>query len=883
VVDRLIGQSALGAVYQGRDQTSDQRVAIRLIVPEFDNDDVAAFVERDVRTAGQLANKHVARLINIGFLPTGERCVISEFVEGETLASRVKREGRLREAQVAGLLTQLLDGLAAAHRAGVFHRDLTPNSIVIGPSAEGQGDHATLIDFGICRLQALTGNASAAKSAGLEAASLQYLSPEQLNGLRELDARSNIYSLGAIAYQAVAGKRPFEGNDFSDPSAVVLQNEPTPVEELAPESSSPFAQMIRKAMARSPNARFQSADEMGAAIATWSDRAKSAPATAHAPAFTPPMPSSVTRPAAVAPVASSAAEVMAPPPLPPDEALAQMAPGEPRAVQPPVAAQEATSAAAPEMVPPPLPPAPEIQLPASARVAAVLAAASATPPPPPPPMDPTAADIDQSVVDALFAPPPMPADADLPGADDWEGVSQAPEPKSAPISELQPPRLDPAPSRPSSPAAAAPSSPFNRPPMSTPRTAVVVPSVNTEPATVRAAAVADAAAAVSTTVITGAEAVATISNPENGIPSSRPSISSAPTQPYATLPDEIEEATREKRTILGLGGYGNYPLPAESSSPVASSSSPVQEAPQSHRPPQGTVPGIHPTPDAAELAESASVPQRQQETQQVVTSATPVSGLPVAVTSAAMAPSAPPAQPVPESAATVQLANATGPSTAPAVSAAPVQQASAGAQPKAVAAVVPSVSAADALDDLGPYGKSRSRSRKPLIAILLVGLVGAGAAFALLQGHAEEPQRKPASSHASEVVSPPRAPEPQPVKPAPTPNAESQTEAAAQENTGNSGKSGASLSQAVNSGLLSHSVAAAQGKKPATVTSASSKPAVTEKTATEKTVAEKPTTPKPTTPKPTVVSKPVTKSVGAVTTPSKPAASKPGKDPYNYR
>ncbi len=274
LIERVIGQGSMGLVYQGRDTTSAQAVVVRLILPEFDNEHVPAFVENDAAVVGQLGDEHIARLFNLGFLPSGERCIVSEYVEGELLQRRMRRLGGMSELTVAQLLIQLLESLLTAHEAGVVHRDLTPLSVFIVARKDGRGDAVKLIDFGISRLQLLTANPEAPPAAIVaETESFQYLSPEQLNGLRELDPRSNIYTLGVIAYEAITGKLPFEGKDFADLTFNILQNDPTPVEDLSPESSSPFSQLIAKAMARSPNARFQYAEEMYAAISNWAVRA----------------------------------------------------------------------------------------------------------------------------------------------------------------------------------------------------------------------------------------------------------------------------------------------------------------------------------------------------------------------------------------------------------------------------------------------------------------------------------------------------------------------------------------------------------------------------------------------------------------------------------
>ena len=271
-VERLVGQGCMGRVYKARDQAIDRHVAIRLIEPEYDNERVLGFIEDDANRIGQARNLHLADCISVGILPSGERCIITEFVEGETLQRRMARVGRMSQMGVTQLLSQLLNGLAAAFAVGVVHRDLTPRSMFIAAAKPGPGHVARLIDFGLSRLAVLKADPSgslATNSASRN--SFQYLSPEQLNGLKEPDVRSNIYTLGVMAYQAITGQLPFTGDDFASLASNILLEEPTPIESLVPEASAQLVLLIRQAMARSPNARFQSAEEMLATVASLRD------------------------------------------------------------------------------------------------------------------------------------------------------------------------------------------------------------------------------------------------------------------------------------------------------------------------------------------------------------------------------------------------------------------------------------------------------------------------------------------------------------------------------------------------------------------------------------------------------------------------------------
>ena len=886
LIERLVGRGTMGCVWQARDQGNQQRIAIRLIQPEFDSEQVAAYSEADGRRTGQLSNRHITTQLNVGFLPTGERCILSEFVDGETLKSRVASKGPLSELEVAQLLVHVLEGLDAAHEAGVIHRDLTPRSIMLVPVAGGDGHVAQIIDFGISRLQALLGNQSAALAAGIDTSSLQYLAPEQLNGLRDIDPRSNIYSLGVIAYEAITGRRPFEGRDFGDPSVAVLGEEPTPVEELAPESSSPFAQLIRKAMSRSPNARFQHAEEMIGAIINWATRAGITQAQLEAgigtvhkrvvvPFLTQEPGAELTAPAAR----------LAPPAMP----VPGPAPAAAEPVSTPAAASPTAAAPISAFTPPASAPV-QVAVPAPAVAAALkpaVAPASTQVSPAPaaegaPPLGaapdifgaPPAADIDQAHVDALFGAPPVSARSEpqVSGANEWAPpVAAPPEPGSSPIAQggalvaptlsqnnwqaaletmprggLQPPPygvagvalLTGTEAQPSSLATPALAPPQTEQPV-WPGAAVATEALAVAPAVagpVPAAVVQDRAtppqillemttqrqteppgalpAELGSSPVAVAPPIAPPTDlagagtPAYGTPAIQPGPAMAPQEvvPQAAAAPELatEQAIRDKRTILGIGGVAGVPAyPAAASAVVV----PSVDG-NSQRPQQMTAPGIQP----GDAAQGQGAPAAQSA--------------PAAVTALQQ-----------------QSKVATEPIAAPA----------------AAALALPSPYGS-------PYAGAPQRSKKRLlIGVGLVAVVGIVAAIALSQGKAEPEVRAPAAASQSAPV--PRTFEPQPPGPvaAAIAAASARAEASGKEPPASNSKSGASLSQAVNAGLMSQSVAPSQ-KSAKPIPSTKPPPSAT-----------KP----PPAAKPVAAAKPAS---AAAPTPAKPISKPaPAGDPYNYR
>ncbi len=749
LIERLIGQGSMGSVYQGRDTTSAQPVAVRLIRPEFDSESVSAFIENDAKVVGQLGDEHIARLINMGFLPSGERCIVSEYVEGELLQHRMRRLGRMSERAVAQLLVQLLESLSRAHEAGVVHRDLTPLSIFIVKGPDGCGDTVKLIDFGISRLQLLMANPeSPAEAIIAEIESLQYLSPEQLNGPREPDPRSNIYTLGVIAYEAITGRLPFEGKDFSDLTLSVLRNDPTPVEDLAPQSSSTFAQLVAKAMARSPNSRFQYAEEMYAAISNWATRSGIAKSDLEA-GITDESERKLEQPAlsdtssVVALLAERDGDSRRPPPATDNETL----PWSPAVTVGSSQAATAVSTLGSE--------ASQSQGVARAEPDVAALDANSAQPATLDPFQLPPVQVRLAEEDALFGPPPTPPRDELPFVA-LEELST-----SAPSSSRQQPEREVAPMVPAvtteSPSqgvtSTVPAVTAESPSQGVTST---VPAVTAEPPSQEGVTSRDAG--VATTVD---DEVARV------VPSMPVLATPGPAEAEQAAGPASEVSVRMSKTILGIGGIvAGAPQFAEPGFQPGAVNRDVE--PTSHRPRQATEPGISPIPPV-EAAVASSPGAAQPMSGQLAPAPSSMAALSELANRPAVAASlAEAAEPVP----VVQPAVVAQPAVAPqpAATAQPIvakpallAQPAAAAQPVALrTAIDEAAMATDA---------SRLRSRKPLvIAILLIGLAAAGVAVALLQDKSAERNRvvpEPVPSVAAPIPSQPVS-SPIPSQPAPS-------------------------------------------------------------------------------------------------------------------
>jgi len=290
---RVIGTGGMGAVYEGENTLIRRRVAIKVLhAANTNNVESVRRFEREAQAAGQIGNDHILEVLDLGSLPNGDRYLVMEYLDGETLAERIERFGRLTPAQIAPLARQFLEALVSAHAAGIIHRDLKPENIFILRSKAGRTDFVKLIDFGISKFsRSFEGNEQRMTRADAVLGTPCYMSPEQARGAAKTDVRSDIYSCGVILYEAVTGRLPFEGTSFNDLMfKIALSDAPSPL-LATPDLDPAFADIINHAIARDPNKRFASAALFAEAIDAWS--AKNG--VTEALGFTPAAPESVAR------------------------------------------------------------------------------------------------------------------------------------------------------------------------------------------------------------------------------------------------------------------------------------------------------------------------------------------------------------------------------------------------------------------------------------------------------------------------------------------------------------------------------------------------------------------------------------------------------------
>src|SRR3954469_9807186 len=268
---RLIGEGGMGAVYEGENMRIHRKVAIKVLhAGVAATGEAVARFEREAQAAGRIGSEHIVEVLDLGNLPSGDRYMVMEFMDGDSLSGRIKARGRLSPAELYPIAHQLLAALDAAHTAGIIHRDLKPDNVYLLRSRSGVADFVKLLDFGISKFNQLSGDSGFSMTrTGAVMGTPYYMAPEQAKGAKDMDHRVDLYAAGVILYESVTGEVPFNADTFNELLFKIVLEEPRPVEQLVPEIDAGFASIINKAMAREPANRFQNAREFQQALEQW--------------------------------------------------------------------------------------------------------------------------------------------------------------------------------------------------------------------------------------------------------------------------------------------------------------------------------------------------------------------------------------------------------------------------------------------------------------------------------------------------------------------------------------------------------------------------------------------------------------------------------------
>jgi eukaryotic-like serine/threonine-protein kinase len=260
---RLIGRGGMGAVYEAENVGIGKKVALKFVDRELARDEqVTSRFAREARAASSIESNNIVTVFDAG-IEDGRPYLVMELLRGEDLGTRLRRLGRVPVADALHIAAQVLRGLSRAHDAGIIHRDLKPDNVFL---VKGDGDplHTKIVDFGVSKIhKAQSGTAVLALTGkGTILGTPLYMAPEQAQAVEDLDGRADLFSLGAILFECLAGRPPHTGESYEQIILSICMTDAPALEALEPSVPAPVCAFVAKALARNRNARFRSAPEM---------------------------------------------------------------------------------------------------------------------------------------------------------------------------------------------------------------------------------------------------------------------------------------------------------------------------------------------------------------------------------------------------------------------------------------------------------------------------------------------------------------------------------------------------------------------------------------------------------------------------------------------
>ncbi len=271
VIEKLLGQGGMGAVYQALHEGLRQRFAIKVLLGEVaSNPEAVQRFMNEASASASIQSEHIARVTDVSRTEAGTAYMVMEYLEGQDLAQLLEVRGRIPVGEAVGFVLQAIEGVHHAHVGKIVHRDLKPSNLFLARKPDGT-QLIKVLDFGISKMTGLDAAAGSLTTTRAMLGSPLYMSPEQLRNSKTVDSRSDIWSLGVILYELISGTVPFVGDSLGELFACILENDPIPLHQHEPSVPPALEAAVMRCLRRKKEERFGSVAELAQVIAPFAN------------------------------------------------------------------------------------------------------------------------------------------------------------------------------------------------------------------------------------------------------------------------------------------------------------------------------------------------------------------------------------------------------------------------------------------------------------------------------------------------------------------------------------------------------------------------------------------------------------------------------------
>ena len=272
LIEKMLGQGGMGAVYQALHEGLKQRFAIKVLLGEVaQNTEAVQRFMNEASASASIQSEHVARVTDVSRTESGTAYMVMEYLEGKDLSQLLEVRGRIPTAEAVSYVLQAIEGVHQAHVGKIVHRDLKPSNLFLAKKADGT-QIIKVLDFGISKMTGLDAAAAALTTTRAMLGSPLYMSPEQLRNSKTVDARSDVWSLGVILYELLSGTVPYVGDSLGELFACILENDPIPLRQHEPSVPAALEAAVMQCLRKKKEERLGSVAELAQLIAPFANQ-----------------------------------------------------------------------------------------------------------------------------------------------------------------------------------------------------------------------------------------------------------------------------------------------------------------------------------------------------------------------------------------------------------------------------------------------------------------------------------------------------------------------------------------------------------------------------------------------------------------------------------